>query len=1086
MAEEQSRAYHIPANIFDGPSAFGIPARNWIEASLLSFIPGILFWQFVHFSDLSIKIILMLIICVPLAAVALIGYNRESLTQFLKTYLRFRKNRRILEYRIEEGEESVEKGPFSELEDQISELQMLLKDTKDRAKQKELKANLKALQKELKAKKAEQKKADDEEAARVKKEWDEKRKSETEHADSLAEQEIQRRIGLGETITKKQRKEIYAEFRKKYVLSMPKAPESDDGIQRNISSQEYMPIDRIEDRCIITKGGRFIRILCVAPINFPMLSPEQQNYTIDQFAILLRTCPVNIQIKTMAKSADVEGFIEAMQKRIQEEENEKCRAMMLDYINTLRSNATQNGVSRQFFLILEYDESQSNRNTTDKQRKLALENAVSRAKQQFKRCNNVVYEFADEQDEVDFIYNILFSQLERFNTYGMSYADKVDFAYNQLAAYPDRQITAADFIAPLSIDMTSSKYVVIDGVYYGYMYIPTNGYRSQVWGSWLFSAINAGGGIDVDVFLSRGERDKVRLATRRQINLSSAQLKDRNTNSDSFDQMLGKARSAQYIKDGLSNGEDFFYVTTIITVIAMNEETLFNRMHAISSMFEDMDMECVPANFHQEDAFLGTLPLCKVPDTIFALGHRNMLTSGAASLYPFASYELMDDNGILMGTNLTNGSLVMPDVFDTARYKNANMYICGSSGAGKTYNMLVQALHTREAGIQVFIIAPLKGKEFKRSCDAIGGQFIRIAPGSPHCINVMAIRKNDERTAMVSKILDSDDMEESILSEKISSLETLFEIMVPDITNEEEQLLNGHMMATYRKFGITDDNASLIDPDNPGEYRKMPTLKDLSDNMADDPRMTRIRNIMSKYVTGSAKNFSEQTNVALDNKYIVIDLSAFERNKKMLPIAMYIALDFILDKVKEDRTQNKRVFIDEIWRLVGKGAPEEAAQSVLEMFKTFRGYGAGAVAVTQELADFFALDNGSYAQAILNSCSLGMIMATEPVALSLLRDSLDLEQREVDIVQGLERGQALLVGSGSSVAIKIVSSKLEHELITTDVHELNSMVDEKMQQMAENTMPEQAEEAPTPGEMLSAVRRQSSQLIPIGRKKVKL
>ena len=206
----------------------------------------------------------------------------------------------------------------------------------------------------------------------------------------------------------------------------------------------------------------------------------------------------------------------------------------------------------------------------------------------------------------------------------------------------------------------------------------------------------------------------------------------------------------------------------------------------------------------------------------------------------------------------------------------------------------------------------------------------------------------------------------------------------------------------------------------------------------------------------------------------------------MLPIAMYIALDFILDKVKEDRTQNKRVFIDEIWRLVGKGAPEEAAQSVLEMFKTFRGYGAGAVAVTQELADFFALDNGSYAQAILNSCSLGMIMATEPVALSLLRDSLDLEQREVDIVQGLERGQALLVGSGSSVAIKIVSSKLEHELITTDVHELNSMVDEKMQQMAENTMPEQAEEAPTPGEMLSAVRRQSSQLIPIGRKKVKL
>lgn len=1081
MNEKRSRAYQIPANIFDGPSLFGIPARNWIEASVLSFIPGLLFWNFVNFKDMSIKIILMVVLCLPLGAVALIGYNGESLTQFLRTYIRFRRNRRILEYRMDDEEGGgAERSAFADLEDKIAELSLLYKDTKDKEKQKELKAEIKALEKELKTKKAELKKEAEAEAAQVKAELEEKRKQETEHADSLAEEEILRRIGLGETLDKKQRKAIYEEFREKYVLSIPKAPSTDDGIQRNISTQEYMPIDRIEDRCIITKGGRFIRILCVAPINFPMLSVEQQNFTIDNFALLLRTCPVNIQLKTMAKSADVEGFIESMQERIATEKNEKCRAMMQDYINTLRSNATKNGVTRQFFLILEYDEAQSTRATTDKMRKLALDNAVTRAKQQLKRCNNVVYEFDEEQDEVDFLYNILFSQLERFNTYGMNYADKVEYCYNQAAAYPERQTTASDFIAPLSIDMTNSKYVVIDGVYYGYMYIPTNGYRSQVWGSWLFDPINAGGGIDVDIFLSRGERDKVRLATRRQINLSAAQLNGQNTNTDAFDAMLHKSRSANYIKDGLANGEDFFFATTIITVIAMNEEALFKRMRELSDLFEDMDMKCVPANYHQEDAFLGTLPLCKVPDTIFALGHRNMLTSGAASMYPYASYELMDENGILMGTNLTNGSLVMPDVFDTARYKNANMFIVGSSGAGKTYNMLTQALHTREAGIQVFIIAPLKGKEFKRSCDAIGGEFIRIAPGSPHCINVMAIRKNDERTAMVSKILDSDEMEESILSEKISSLETLFEIMVPDISNEEEQLLNGHMMQTYRKFGITDDNASLIDPENPGEYRLMPTLRDLSDDMEDDPRMTRIRNIMSKYVTGSAKNFSEQTNVSLDNKYIVIDLSAFERNKKMLPIAMYIALDFILDKVKEDRTQNKRVFIDEIWRLVGKGATEEAAQAVLEMFKTFRGYGAGAVAVTQELADFFALDEGSYAQAILNSCSMGMIMSTEPVALNLLRHNLDLEQREVDIVQGLERGQALLVGSGSSVAIKIVSSKLEHQLITTDFHELNSMVDERMQEL------EEEETLLTPGEQMTASRRGSPQLIPMSRKKIKL
>ena len=1089
MAETHTNraTYDIPVNIFDGPSAFGIPARNWIEASIFSFIPGALFWNFVNFSDISIKIILVSLICMPLAAVSLIGYNGESLTQFLRTYLRFRKNRRILEYRIEDEDEGEEKGPFDALEKEINEVQALLKDTNDKARKKELKAKLKNLQKELKAEKAKRQKEMKEEEKQVADALAAKRKEEEEHADALAEEEIQRRVQTGEVLDKKQRKAIHEEFRKKYVLSIPKAPEKSDGIQRNISSQEYIPIDRIEDRCIITKGGRFIRILGIVPINFPMMAPEQQNYIINQFGLLLRTCPVNIQLKTMAKSADVEDFIEAMRERMANEPNEKCRALMQDYINTLRSNATRNGVTRQFFLILEYDEEQATRNTTDKQRKLSLENAVTRAKQQLRACGNVVYEFEDEQEEVDFIYSALFSQLERFNALGMKYGDKVDYTYTQAAAYPDRQLTAADFVAPLHIDMTSSKYIVIDGVYYGYMYIPSNGYRSPVRGSWLFGPINAGGGIDVDIFISRGERDKVRSASRRQINLSSGMMHGQNSNTDTFDQLMRKANSANYIKNGLSQGQDYFTVTTIITVIAMSEEALFNRMRELSQMFDDMDMKCVAANYHQEDAFLGTLPLCKAPESIFILGHRNMLTAGAASIYPFASYELMDDNGILMGINLSNGSLVMPDVFDTARYKNPHMFIVGSTGAGKTYNMLIQALHTRLSGVQTFIIAPLKGREFRRSCEAIGGQFIRIAPGSPHNINVMEIRKNDERSAMVSQILDNDEGEESILSEKISSLETLFEIMVPDITNEEEQLLNGHMVSTYRKFGITDDNMSLIDPKDPEKYRKMPTLKDLSDDMASDERMSRIRNIMSKYVTGSARNFSEQTNISLDNKYTVIDLSAFEKNKKMLPIAMYIALDLIDDKVKEDRTKNKRVFIDEIWRLVGKGAPEAAAQSVLEMFKTFRGYGAGVVAVTQELSDFFALDGGSYAQAILNACSLGMVMATEPVALNLLRDSLNLEQNEIEIIQGLERGQALLIGNGSSVAIKIVASNLEHELITTDVHEMNAMVEERMKAMADGSVsPEAPSEEPTPGELITASRRMSQNLDIVGRRKVKL
>jgi len=1095
MNDNRSRVYHVPANVFDGASFLGIGARHWIEAAVLGVVPGWAFWTFVHFQELSLKIIVMLIVCLPLSIFALVGYNGESLTQFVKTFFNFRKNRRILEYMMDDEEAMQERGLFSDLEDEIAAIKTQMDDTRDKKKLKEYKGQLKLLQKELKAKQAEVQKEQAAEDAEMEKEREIKRKAETERADALAEKEIERRRSEGEKIKKKEIKAIKAEFRAKYVLEMPTPPKESDGIQRNISSQDYIPIDRIEDRCIITKGGRFIRILCVAPINFPMLSVEQQNYTIDQFAIMLKGSPVNIQIKTMAKSADVEGFIERMQEKIKEETNEKCVMMMKDYINTLRVNATQNAVSRQFFLILEYDESHTTKNTTDKERKMALETAVAKAKQQFKRCNNTVYEFESESDEVDFIYSIFFDLLERFNAYGMNNFDKIEYAYSQAASIPNRTLTASDFIAPLSIDLSSSKYVVVDGVYYGYMYIPSKGYRTDVWGSWLFNAINAGGGIDIDIFLTRGDKDKVRSAARRQINLSAAQLKDSNTNTDSFDSLISKTRAAQYIKDGLLSNEDFFYATTIITVIAMSETALFSRMAAVSSMFDDMDMTCIPANFHQEDAFLGTFPLCKVPDSIYELGHRNMLTSGAASMYPFASYELMDDNGILVGTNVTNGSLVMPDVFDTKKYKNANMFILGSSGAGKSYNLMAQALRTREQGTQVFILAPVKGHEFKRSCEAIGGQYIKIAPGSAHCINAMSIRKRDEEAVILNRLLDGGDVDDSILSEKISSLETLFEIMVPDITDEEAQLLNGHMMQTYKKFGITEDNDSLYDPKNPNEYRLMPTLADLHEQMADDPIMNRIRNIMSKYVTGSAKNFSAQTNVSLDNPYTVIDMTALEKNKKMLAVGMYIALDYMWDKIKEDRTKNKRIFIDEIWSLIGVNASQTSAQFVQEIFKTIRGYGGGAVAATQELEDYFALNGGTYGKAILNACTLGMVMKTESTSLKLLREALDLEQREIDIVQGLERGQALIVGGGNSVAVKVVASKIEHDLITTNAEDLQRIAKEEMRKKAAaqaagvaNEVPEPVEieaEALTPGELLAASRKQQV-LMPVSRKKVKL
>lgn len=140
----------------------------------------------------------------------------------------------------------------------------------------------------------------------------------------------------------------------------------------------------------------------------------------------------------------------------------------------------------------------------------------------------------------------------------------------------------------------------------------------------------------------------------------------------------------------------------------------------------------------------------------------------------------------------------------------------------------------------------------------------------------------------------------------------------------------------------------------------------------------RLATIVSRFVTGSAQSFNRQTNVDLSNKYIVLDIS--ELKGKLLPVGMMIALDYVWDQVKADRTKRKMVFIDEIWKLIGGSANRQAAEFCLEIFKIIRGYGGGALAATQDLSDFFGLEDGRYGRAILNNSKTKIILNLEPDA----------------------------------------------------------------------------------------------------------
>ena len=211
----------------------------------------------------------------------------------------------------------------------------------------------------------------------------------------------------------------------------------------------------------------------------------------------------------------------------------------------------------------------------------------------------------------------------------------------------------------------------------------------------------------------------------------------------------------------------------------------------------------------------------------------------------------------------------------------------------------------------------------------------------------------------------------------------------------------------------------------------------------------RLAAIVSRFVTGSAQSFNRATNVDLSNRYIVLDLS--ELKGKLLPVGMFIALDYVWDQIKADRTKRKAIFIDEIWQLIGASSNRMAAEFCLEIFKVIRGYGGAAISATQDLSDFFSLDDGKYGRAIINNSKNKIILNLEPDEARYVQETLKLTRTEVRAITQFERGEALVSSNNNKIPVVIRASKTETEMITTDRAELEEIVREKKAHKAQNT-----------------------------------
>lgn len=816
-------------------------------------------------------------------------------------------------------------------------------------------------------------------------------------------------------------------------------------------TQDFIPIKNLEHGIIETTDGRYIKILEIEPINFMLRSEEEQYEIICSFASWLKISPVHLQFKSITRKADSDKHIAMLRKETETEESEQCKKLSEGYIRLIKDVGSREALTRRFFLIFRYEELRRNENSDYGQICSTLLTAEQNARAYFMQCGNNILQPKDPDEATAEILYMFFNRRSCVEEPFHSRVDRIVLdtmaAKNKVIGIdPVPHIRMAHFIAPRGIDLTHRNYIIMDGLYYSFLYIKGNGYPNKVRAGWMSSLINAGEGIDVDVFLRRENRSKTIDKVAQRIRLNRTKLKSMQDTSTDYEELAGSIQAGYFIKQGIANyNEDLFYMSVFVTVSARTYEELMWRKQQMTDMLKSMDMYVSDCSFQQEDALRTVMPFLQISLKLEKKSKRNVLTSGAASTYMFTSFEMSDDTGVLLGINRHNNSLCIVDLFDTKKNKNANLNLLGTSGAGKTFTMQLLALRMRMRGIQCYIIAPIKGHEFRRACNRIGGQFIKIAPGSPHCINIMEIRHTISPEMEQIDELDYSEMD-SLLAQKIQQLMIFFSLLIPDMTNEEEQMLDEALIRTYGKFGITHDNDSVYEDRNavPPKMKAMPILGDLHEELQKNEMTKRIAIIVSRFVTGSAQSFNQQTNVDLSNKYIVLDLS--ELKGKLLPVGMMIALDYVWDKIKSDRTKKKAIMIDEIWQLIGAGSNRMAAEFCLEIFKVIRGFGGAAISATQDLSDFFGLEDGRYGRAIINNSKNKIILNLEPDEAEFVRDTLKLTKTEIRSITRFERGEALICSNNSKVPVIIKASKEEQEMITTDRAELEAILKERQQE----------------------------------------
>jgi type IV secretory pathway VirB4 component len=572
-------------------------------------------------------------------------------------------------------------------------------------------------------------------------------------------------------------------------------------------------------------------------------------------------------------------------------------------------------------------------------------------------------------------------------------------AENAISDIKEQLSTLTDVIAPSAIDITP-KSVNISGtnarVYYAVSY------PRYLNDGWMEPVLNLARELDVSIFIHPIDTADTLKKFQKKVAEVQSQINAKSDRGEVRDPQLEAAwRNLEDLRDKLQQAEEkLFNVGFYLAIYGDNEKAINETENDIRSILDARLITMKPALFQQEPGFNSMLPLTN--DEL--LVHSKFNSSPLSSFFPFTSFDLTSDSGILYGINRHNSSLVL---FDRYSLTNYNSVTFATSGAGKSYGLKLEILRSLMFGTEVIVIDP--EREYEYLAETTGGRFFNISLSSNHHINPFDLPKPGQ-----------DEDPRDVLRTHVIELVGLFRLMLGGLSPSEETIVDMAIQETYALKDITGDTDFA--------EQEPPLLSDFEMVLAGMEGSAGLLSKLQKYTSGTWSGFMNQpTNVDINQKFVVFSLRDMEDELKT--IAMYIITNFIWGSVRR-RLAKRLMVIDEAWWMMKS---EDTASFLFSLAKRGRKYYLGIATITQDVDDFL---RSPYGVPMITNSSIQLLMKQSPTAIDTVQKTFNLTDEEKYLLLESGVGEGIFFVGLKHVAIKIIASYTEDQIITSDPSQL--------------------------------------------------